>query len=186
MSLPARFPFKTLLIVGLLCFVVVKNPPLSVRFASAKDLDDYQTEFYPLSAFPMYSGFTDVEIYVFLTDQNDKPLRLADFPNCQASALKKHYKSVLDDWKKATRSKLRTVQAPDDIKAQAGRETLRHVVMDLAPEHFSADPGRIIRLHEGMLRREGSKIAESTRMVAEGSRSSLEKFKPEEFRGGKQ
>lgn len=175
----ALFPFKTSLVVGAMCFLVVKNPPFSIRWASAADLDAYNCEFYPLSSFPMYSGFAEVEIYVFLTDDQDRPIRLHDLTNCQASALKKNYKGALNELKKRKKLKGKVTDLPADVKEAAGKFVLRDILTSRAPRWAEQQPQKIVRLHEGIITIDGGEIRQRTRPVAEGSLESLRDYQPE-------
>ena len=58
-----RFPFKTLLAIGLLSFVLVDYPPLKVRLATDGDMVK-KAEVYPLSSFSMYSTFSETPFLI--------------------------------------------------------------------------------------------------------------------------
>lgn len=179
MSRPSRFPFKTSVVTGLLCYLVVQNPPFSVRFARADDLDAYRCEFYPLSSFPMYSGFDDSELHVFVTDAQDQPIRLHDLPNCQASALKKNYKGGLVELKKKSGRKGRVIDLPLDLKQKAGAFVLHDILTSRARSWADQNPQKVLRLHEGLILQEDGKIIRRTQVVAEGSLETLRNYQPE-------
>ncbi|MBP7949882.1 MAG: hypothetical protein KA004_09525 [Verrucomicrobiales bacterium] len=173
------FPFKTCIVIGALCFLVVKNPPLSVRWASAQDLDAYQCEFYPLSSFPMYSGFADTEIFVFLTDDQNQPIRLHDMDNCQASALKKNYKGALTKLKQRRKLKGSVHDLPANIKEIAGKWVLHDILTNRSPQWAQANPHKTITLQEGIIRLEDGEIREHITPVTSGSLETLKGFSSE-------
>lgn len=84
------FPFKSLVVVGLLCFVVVENPPFSVRLKFTPE-HIKQAEFYPFSSFPMYSKFSANPSYLYLTDAEGAPIACQARLGIRASEIKKIY-----------------------------------------------------------------------------------------------
>src|SRR6188472_3709114 len=89
-----RFPFKTLLVMSVLSYLLVDYPPLRLRFAQSK-ADVKRAEFYPLSSFPMYSTFSDSPFHVYVTDSAGDPVALETTFQTHASELKKTYEVKL-------------------------------------------------------------------------------------------
>ena len=89
-----RFPFKTLLVMGLLSFVLVDYPPLKLTFAHTKDMVK-KAEFYPLSSFSMYSTFSETPFLVFITDGAGQKIAIDSALKTHASELKNTYEMRL-------------------------------------------------------------------------------------------
>ena len=98
-----RFPFKTLLVMGLLSFVLVDNPPLKLTFAHTKEMVK-KAEFYPLSSFPMYSTFSESPFLVFVTDKAGGKVAIDTDLKTHASELKKTYELHVFQTMKAAES----------------------------------------------------------------------------------
>jgi hypothetical protein len=165
------FPFKTALVVGLCCYLVVEKPPggkLTVRLAnSSKDLTQYRTEFYPFSAFPMYGTFADVVFFTFLTDEAGQPIALSQIPHATASHLTKDYNQYRDAISDERKFKGKDVATPLDIRQAAGRIVLRNLMTNRSRDWFAARPDQKFVLHEGTLReQDGKVVTQETKLIA--------------------
>ena len=174
-------PFKTGLIVGLLCYLIVEKSPtgsLHVAWPEADDLQKYRTEFYPLSAFPMYAEFSDAPIITYFTNAQDEPVRIDSMTTSGATASKKDYYGRLKEiWqkKKATGKGVKISNADLAIKQEAGRAALEEFLTTRAATWSTQHPDEVLRLYEGVLQlpAQGGKIELKKTLVAEGSRNSL-------------
>ena len=177
----AAFPFKTGVIVGLLCFLIIEKPAgqsLHVAWPEADDLQKYRTEFYPLSAFPMYAEFSDAPIITFFTDASDQPIRIDSMTTSGATASKKDYYGRLKDiWqkKKPSGKGVKISDAELAIKQEAGQAALVEFLKTRAATWSAEHPDTLLRLYEGVLRlpAAGGKAELTKTLVAEGSRNSL-------------
>lgn len=140
--------------VGILCFVVLKSPPLSLSLGLDKK-SVKEAEFYPLSAFPMYSKFSARPIYVYLTDEQGKPLASDREFGVRTSVLKKIYDGELRKQAKAFGTAVSKL--PQDGKRVAGDATLKVLRESLAPERVGERGGEL-RLREGVLTLENGEI----------------------------
>jgi hypothetical protein len=157
-----RFPFKTLLVMGLLSFVLVDYPPLKLTFAHTKDMVK-KAEFYPLSSFSMYSTFSETPFLVFITDGAGQKIAIDSALKTHASELKKTYEMRLKALKKQGSLPGKLTDLPLAIKAEAGRDTLELLKARPSVQKFLASrDNQILRLHEiilsagddGMVKRE--------------------------------
>lgn len=178
MKLLARFPFKTGVIIGILSFLIVEKPPggpLKIAWPEAKDLRNYRTEFYPLSAFPMYANFSDEPIYIYLTDEKDKPIALNDLTKAGSSAVKKDYMGLLKKVRKENSTKGDIADSALALKQEAGKHTLASLLKTRSPQWSAKHPDKVIRLYEGVIRRGPDKVGvvTSSTLIAQGSATSL-------------
>ena len=159
------FPFKSSLVVGLLCFVIVENPPLSIRLKLTPEHVKH-AEFYPLSSFPMYSKFSPNPSYLYITDTNDEPIACETELKVRASVIKKIYDKEVRIVGKREGTGISKLAQP--FKQEAGLATLRVLRNEVAKEHIgSLDPGPL-RLYEVIIRRGGDGgIEETTTFVGE-------------------
>jgi hypothetical protein len=157
-----RFPFKTLLVMGLLSFVLMDYPPLKLTFAHTKDMVK-KAEFYPLSSFSMYSTFSETPFLVFITDGAGQKIAIDSALKTHASELKKTYEMRLKALKKQGSLPGKLTDLPLAIKAEAGRDTLELLKARPSVQKFLASrDNQILRLHEiilsagddGMVKRE--------------------------------
>ncbi len=166
-------PCKTFLGVGLACYLIVeksKDGSLSIRFPKeGKDLTAYKTEFYPLSAFPMYSTFAEEVFFVFLTDSQDQPVALKSIPGATCSAMTKDYNHKRDDLKDAKKAKGRDAQLPLAIRQEAGLRGLENLMLNMARPWFAARPQEAFRLKEGIITQKNGKIGIQITQLAETS-----------------
>ena len=177
----AAFPFKTGVIIGVLCFLIIEKPagrPLQLTWPEADDLQKYRTEFYPLSAFPMYAEFSDAPIITFFTDATDEPIRIDSMTTSGATASKKDYYGRLKDiWqkKKPSGKGVKISDADLAIKQEAGQAALVEFLKTRAATWSAEHPDTVIRLYEGVLRlpADGGQAKLTKTLVAEGSRHSL-------------
>ena len=170
MNLLSWLPFKTGVVIGLLCYVVVENPPFKVRWPSAKDLSDDKVEFFPLSSFPMYASFSSEPFYVFLTDEKDQPIRISDL-GIPSSPIKKDYEKKLDALKKDRKIRGKLMDLPLPVKQEAGQGTLENLMTNRAKSWFAANPEKHVRMYEVIIRAKGGggAVDEQKTLVAEGA-----------------
>ena len=162
-----RFPFKTLLVMGLLSFVLVDYPPLKLTFAHTKDMVK-KAEFYPLSSFSMYSTFSETPFLVFITDGAGQKIAIDSALKTHASELKKTYEMRLKALKKqgSLPGKLTDLQLA--IKAEAGRDTLELLKARPSVQKFLASrDNQILRLHEIILSAGDDGIVKREQWVAQ-------------------
>jgi hypothetical protein len=169
----AKFPFKTLLGAILCCYVVVEkqpNSPLRLRFPKeAKELNNYKTEFYPLSAFPMYSTFAERVFCLGLTDTKDQPIRLLDIPGATASAITKDYNQRRDRLKSEHKVGGKDADLPLELRQAAGKATLGNLMTNLSRSWFAARPQERFRLLETMIYQENGKTRYRDVLLTEAS-----------------
>ncbi len=146
-----RFPFKTLVVTGLLSFVLVDNPPLKLTFAHTKDMVK-KAEFYPLSSFSMYSTFSETPFLVFLTNGTGEKVAINTALKTHASELKKTYEVRLKALKKQAGVPGRLTDVPLALKAEAGRDTLQ--LLKARPpvqDYLATQTDQMLQLHEIVL-----------------------------------
>lgn len=162
-----RFPFKTLLVMGLLSFVLVDYPPLKLSFAHTKDMVK-KAEFYPLSSFSMYSTFSETPFLVFLTDGAGQKIAIDSSLKTHASELKKTYEMRLKALKKQGALPGKLTDLPLAIKAEAGRDTLELLKARPGVQEFLATrDNQILRLYEIVLGAGDDGIVKREQWVAE-------------------
>lgn len=164
---PIPFPFKTLLVFGILSFVLVDYPPLKVYLASDSDMVK-KAEFYPLSSFSMYSTFSETPFLVFITNSSGDKVAIDSSLKTHASELKKTYEIRLKALKKKLSLPGKITDLPMDVKAEAGQETL--TLLKDRPEvqkflEATADPR--LQLHEIVLTAGDHGINQRTSLIAE-------------------
>lgn len=162
-----RFPFKTLLVTGLLSFVLVDNPPFKLSFAHTKDMVK-KAEFYPLSSFSMYSTFSESPFLVFVTDAAGQKVAIDTSLKTHASELKKTYEVLLKAQKKAAGLGGKLTEVPMETKAAAGRETLQ--LLKARPpvqDYLAARPDKTLQLREVILTAGPDGIVRHEQVVAE-------------------
>lgn len=160
------FPFKTSVVVGLVCFIVVKpDPDFSAQLKFTPE-HIKQAEFYPFSSFPMYSKFSANPSYLYLTDTEDAPIACQPVLGVRASVIKKIYDKEVRIVGKREGSSISTL--PQPFKQEAGMATLRVLREEVAKERVAAENIGPLRLHEVIIRRdhEGN-IDETTTFVGE-------------------
>jgi hypothetical protein len=162
-----RFPFKTLLVMGLLSFVLVDYPPLKLTFAHTKDMVK-KAEFYPLSSFSMYSTFSETPFLVFITDGAGQKIAIDSALKTHASELKKTYEMRLKALKKQGSLPGKLTDLPLAIKAEAGRDTLELLKARPSVQKFLASrDNQILRLHEIILSAGDDGIVKREQWVAQ-------------------
>lgn len=159
------FPFKTSVVVGLLCFVAIRNPPLAVSLGFSPE-HIKEAEFYPLSSFPMYSKFSPNPTYLYLTDTANRPIACETALGVRASIIKKIYDREVRVVGRRAGTPISKLSRP--LKQEAGLATLRVLREDVARERIAAwEPGPL-RLHEVVIRRgKDGAIEETTTFVGE-------------------
>ena len=162
-----RFPYKTLLVMGVLSFVIVDFPPLKVTLAHNKDMVK-KAEFYPLSSFPMYSTFSESPFLVFITDGAGEKLAIDAALKTHASELKKTYEVRLKEQKKRADLDGRLTDIPQELKAAAARDTLQLLkARPQVQEYLSTRQNKNLQLHEIVLTAGTDGIDRREQMVAE-------------------
>ena len=162
-----RFPFKTLLVMGLLSFVLVDYPPLKLTFAHTKDMVK-KAEFYPLSSFSMYSTFSETPFLVFITDGAGQKIAIDSALKTHASELKKTYEMRLKALKKQGSLPGKLTDLPLAIKAEAGRDTLELLKARPSVQKVLASrDNQILRLHEIILSAGDDGIVKREQWVAQ-------------------
>ena len=162
-----RFPFKTLLVMGLLSFVLVDYPPLKLTFAHTKDMVK-KAEFYPLSSFSMYSTFSETPFLVFITDGAGKKIAIDTALKTHASELKKTYEMRLKALKKQAGLPGKLTDIPLAMKAEAGRDTLELLkARPSVQEYLATQDNQTLRLHEIILSSGDDGIVKREQWVAE-------------------
>ncbi|MGK0188069.1 MAG: hypothetical protein ACI9R3_003861 [Verrucomicrobiales bacterium] len=160
------FPFKTSVVVGLLCFVVVQAKPDFVVKLKFTPEHIKQAEFYPFSSFPMYSKFSANPSYLYLTDATGAPIACQPTLGVRASVIKKIYDKEVRIVGKREDTSISKLAQP--LKQEAGLATLRVLREDVAKERVIADNIGPLRLQEVIIRRgKGGKIEETTTFVGE-------------------
>ena len=146
-----RFPFKTLLVMGVLSFVLVDYPPLKLQLVTDKDMVK-KAEFYPLSSFPMYSTFSESPFLVFLTDSAGNRIAIDTTLKSHASELKKTYEFRLKLGKKEAEVGGRLTDVPLELKAAAGLATLKlFKARPQVQEYLAGCADKALQLHEVVL-----------------------------------
>jgi hypothetical protein len=159
------FPFKISIVVGLLCFVTVKNPPLAVAFKFTPE-HIKEAEFYPFSSFPMYSKFSANPTYLYVTDAADQPLACETQLGVRASVIKKIYDKEIRIVGKREGSAISKL--PQPLKQEAGLATLRVLRDEVAKQRIAELNQGPLRLYEVIIRRgDGGGIDETTTFVGE-------------------
>ncbi len=162
-----RFPFKTLLVMGILSFVIVDYPPLKLTLAHHKDMVK-KAEFYPLSSFPMYSTFSESPFLVYVTDQGGEKIAIDTSLKTHASELKKTYEVQLKAQKKQADLDGRLTDIPLPLKQAAGRATLEFLKARPSVQDFLATrPNPTLRLYEIVLTAGAQGIERRESLVAE-------------------
>ena len=148
MSHPARFPFKTLVVAGVLSFTFIDPVPPYVRIATDKDMVR-KAEFYPFSSFSMYATFSDAPFTVKITDSAGKTVRFETDLKSHASETKKTYEAKLKELRKARKLKMDIVETPMEVKQEAARHTLTLVkARPQSAAWLSTQPDQTLVLHE--------------------------------------
>jgi len=140
-ALIQRFPFKVLVLLVALSLVL--------------------REFYPFSHYPLYTTFDGKTWYVYLTDQDDKPLPAVAVTRTRASRIKKIYNSRLR--KLQTKKKGRNRDTPSS-QLMAAQQTLDYL-LSLKRVRFPPQTEEI-RLHRVDLVLTNQSIARETRLLA--------------------
>ena len=162
-----HFPFKTLIVAGLLSFVVVENPPLKLALASDKDMVK-RAEFYPLSSFSMYSTFSESPFLVYLTNKSGEVVRFDTDLKTHASETKKTYEIRLKEQKKAADLDGRLTDIPTNLKETAGLATLTLLkARSTVQDYLATQPDPTLQLHEIVLTAGPDGIIKRQQKVAE-------------------
>jgi hypothetical protein len=161
-----RFPFKTLLAVTLLSYVLVDYPPLKISYV--RDGHDLKkAEFYPLSSFPMYATFSDNPYHVYVTTAAGEPVALTTTLRAHASVLKKTYEQELKKQKKLERDGASDLDRAQ-MKRIAGELTLKLLKeQQTTMDWLKTQPDQKLRLHEVVLTSGDDGIVREDTMVAE-------------------
>ncbi len=163
------FPFKTMIALSVLSFVMISNPPLGIKFARTRD-DVKRCEFYPLSSFSMYSTFSDNPFCVYLTDGSGKMLGSLTQLGVFASDLKKTYERELKEIRAQAKPKPAggLMDMPLALRQQAGNAALAFVFQrPVAEKFFTVSTSKTLRLHEIVLTAEADGVHRRDTMVAE-------------------
>ena len=146
-----RFPFKTLLFMTVLSYLIVDYPPLKLHFPHDSEMVK-KAEFYPLSSFPMYSTFSDSPFLVFITNAAGEKIAIDTSLKTHASELKKTYELRLKAQKKKADLDGRLTDIPMELKTLAGRYTLELLATRPKVQEFLATVSdKTLRLHEVVL-----------------------------------
>jgi hypothetical protein len=162
-----RFPFKTLLVMGVLSFVLVDYPPLRLRLATDRDMVK-KAEFYPLSSFAMYSNFSEGPFLVFITDSKGEKVAIDTSLKSHASELKKTYEVRLKTAKKQADLDGRLTDIPLELRVAAGKATLELLkARPLVQEYLATKADKVFQLHEVVLTLGKDGIGRREQMIAE-------------------
>ncbi len=164
---PFCFPFKTLLVMGVLSYVLVDYPPLKLRLATDGEMVK-KAEFYPLSSFPMYSTFSDSPFLVFITDSKGEKVAIETALQHHASELKKTYEVRLKAAKKQADLDGRLTDIPVELRTAAGRATLE--LLKARPQvqkYLAAKADKILQLHEVVLTAGKDRVERRETLIAE-------------------
>jgi hypothetical protein len=162
-----RFPFKTLLVMGVLSFVLVDYPPLRLRLATDRDMVK-KAEFYPLSSFAMYSNFSESPFLVFITDSKGEKVAIDTSLKSHASELKKTYEVRLKTAKKQADLDGRLTDIPLELRVAAGKATLELLkARPLVQEYLATKADKVFQLHEVVLTLGKDGIGRREQMIAE-------------------
>lgn len=129
---------------------------LPIWVMQAKEAERAEELYYPFSHFPMYSEFTDWDYVVYLADGTGQPLALEKVTQgVRVARTKKNFNSALndalDDMEERTGDSPSKRDAPPELLAQAGDETLRWVVQ----QWRDRDPAGLARYPQLRLYRQG-------------------------------
>lgn len=120
-------------------------------------------ELYPFSHYPLYTTFDRKSWYVYLTDQDDKPLPAIQATRTRTSRMKKLYNSRL---RKLEAKKKEESPQNSALETVAAQQTLDFL---LSLKHVALPPEtREIRLHRVDLRLTNQAMARETKLL--GSR----------------
>jgi hypothetical protein len=149
------FPFKTALLLGALCYVIIEpdgKGGTRVAYATeGKDLTRYRTEFYPFSAFPMYSTFADEVFYVYLTDATGNPVKLSAIPHATASHLTKDYNRYRDELARKAKYSGPDTRVPIELKQAAALKVAENLMQHRCRAWFAERPDQTFGIVEGIL-----------------------------------
>ena len=162
-----HFPFKTLVAISALSFVIVTNPPFQMRVAASRD-DIKLCEFYPLSSFSMYSTFSDNPFCMHVTDSEGNLVGTRTNLGIQASDLKKTYERKLKDIRAAKKPPGGLMDMPLEMRQEAAAAAMALVMQ--RPEAVSGTAslaGKRLQLHEVMLTSGQDGIEKRDTVVAE-------------------
>ena len=168
------FPFKTSVIVGLLCFVIIEDDPSESASGKSTHRLRYgmnkkhvkEAEFYPFSSFPMYSKFSANPVYLYVTDIHDKPIASATQLGVRTSVIKKNYDEKVRVVGKREGTAISKLSQP--LKQEAGMQVLRVLKEELAAEYIAKNNLGVLRLYETIIRfDDNGEISETTTLVGE-------------------
>lgn len=123
-------------------------------------------EFYPFSNFPMYSRFSPDTYYVFVSDNDDKPIAVGPTFGIAISNVKKAYDRKLTNLKKEIGGKGRKADLPAEKKRVAADEVL-HWLTDNAPNPAAVKARAGLRLHEVAIVFKDGRVSKTQSQVGE-------------------
>jgi hypothetical protein len=125
-------------------------------------------ENYPFSDFPMYSTFTDQTFYVYVADQDGRPVPVQDITYARTSKLKRIYDTGLKKARDAAGKRKRDLAVAE--RRAAGLETLQWLFDTTRPEGqaiLRRDYRALQLYHVDVLVREGTTVEAPPELVAE-------------------
>ncbi|HEX8372278.1 MAG TPA: hypothetical protein VF585_05835 [Chthoniobacterales bacterium] len=99
-------------------------------------------EQYPFSNFPMFGSFVGKTYYLYLADQDDKPIPMLSL-GVSANALKKFYDGRLRKLRNSSAKKIKLAQMDDRTVAE---ETLQYVVSKNRGKHGHLTQLKLVRV----------------------------------------
>jgi hypothetical protein len=162
-------PMRVLWVFVILSSVIV---PLLTRNHPVKA---QRGEWYPFSSFPMYSTFEPTAYYVYVTDENDRPVSIWATFGTWPSAVKKGYDALLkaevarlkaEAQKQGGKYSRRIVEMSGEECRPAGDAILRQL-RDSSARQEEVRGHRGYRLHQVDITLEGGRIVQKTKRVGE-------------------
>lgn len=157
-SIGKRLLREAKVLAPFLVLIVVCLTPKLGKSKERKDALRY--EVFPLSHFPMYSGFSERDYYVFVTDRNGKPVATESLAFVRSTKLKKIFNNDLSQIQKQYKTRKDLLSA--EQCRPAGNVTLAQLV-ELAPDHATAELRRLspLSLHRVYVSLEKGMIVET-------------------------
>lgn len=152
---------------------------LPIWVMQANEAERAEELYFPFSHFPMYSEFTDWDYVVYLADGEGRPLPLEKVTQgVRVARTKKNFNStlnaLLDEMEEETGDSPGKREAPPELLAHAGDETLRWVVQ----QWRDRDPAGLVRYPrlrlylQGISFQDGKVRPEEPKLVGEWSAES--------------
>lgn len=129
-----------------------------------------QERVFPLSDFPMYGDFPDRTYYVYIADEEDRPLPLFELYGYRTTFLKRVYnrklKGVVRELEKAGEEAEEHLLTPEDLRP-AGTATLRWLVESDRRHRPPEEQPRLLRLKHVVVIQEGDQLVRRVMDVGE-------------------